>query len=180
MSPEWTIVLTVIAGGIGAYLGTYIRQKGQNLATKEDIAEITRIQESIKAELANRSHFSRVRYERETEIYRDLWQKCFAYYEAVTLLPATGNWNPESPAGNACVVTRNDLIVAIRNNRPFYPREIWEELITFQNSCLELKFIKESPYQGGRELLDLPKKMKSELEKLEIVIRARLDKFDAP
>ncbi|MFN0069828.1 MAG: hypothetical protein ACKVYV_19600 [Limisphaerales bacterium] len=69
-----TILLSAVAGAFGGWISAYLKQKGQNLATKEDIAEITRRQEEIKAELANRSHFSRLRYEREVAVYQTVWK----------------------------------------------------------------------------------------------------------
>jgi hypothetical protein len=53
-------------------MGAYLGKKGQNLATKEDIEGITRIQEAIKSELAMRSHFGRLRYEREMTDYHEV------------------------------------------------------------------------------------------------------------
>ena len=40
--------LTIVLSIGGAWLISYFREKGKNLATKEDIAEITRKQEEIK------------------------------------------------------------------------------------------------------------------------------------
>lgn len=37
-----------IAGGVGAYFGAYLSKKGENLATKEDVKEITTSQEEVK------------------------------------------------------------------------------------------------------------------------------------
>ena len=37
-----------IAGGLGAYFGAYLSRKGENLATKEDIADITKLQEGVR------------------------------------------------------------------------------------------------------------------------------------
>lgn len=68
------MLLSALAVMLGGWIIAYIKQKGQNLATKEDIAEITRRQEEIKAELANRSHFSRLRYEREMAVYQAVWK----------------------------------------------------------------------------------------------------------
>src|SRR5664279_4292154 len=65
--------LTVVLSIGGAWLFSYAREKGKNLATKEDISAITKAQEEIRNELANRSHFSRVRYDREMEIYKKVW-----------------------------------------------------------------------------------------------------------
>jgi hypothetical protein len=45
--------ISLIAAGAGGYLGAYLKRKGENLATKEDIAEITRVQEEIKAKISD-------------------------------------------------------------------------------------------------------------------------------
>jgi hypothetical protein len=41
--------LIFIISGISAYIGAYFKQKGNNLATREDIGKITKIVESIKS-----------------------------------------------------------------------------------------------------------------------------------
>ena len=83
--------------GVAAFLGNYLREKGKNAATKEDIARITaevegakakiaseveqaraRLSEElerIKADLAARTHFSKFRYEREMKLYEEIWPK---------------------------------------------------------------------------------------------------------
>jgi hypothetical protein len=48
----WTLLLVGAIALIGGYLGSYVRTKARNLATKEDIEEITNKVESIKAEYA--------------------------------------------------------------------------------------------------------------------------------
>jgi hypothetical protein len=45
------IVVVPIISGIAAYCGTYLKTKGKNLATKEDLREITTTVESIKSDL---------------------------------------------------------------------------------------------------------------------------------
>lgn len=47
-----TLVLLGILALLGGFLGSYLRTKGKNLATKEDIEAITKKIESIKAEYA--------------------------------------------------------------------------------------------------------------------------------
>jgi len=50
---EWLgWIFTVAAAGLGALIGSYLRKKGENLATREDIGKITREVEGIKAENA--------------------------------------------------------------------------------------------------------------------------------
>ncbi|BCZ77008.1 hypothetical protein PTKU64_06830 [Paraburkholderia terrae] len=43
-----TFLLTLIGSAFGAYYGNYLREKGKNLATREDIGHITSIVEDIK------------------------------------------------------------------------------------------------------------------------------------
>ncbi|MGH9599460.1 MAG: hypothetical protein ACRD27_06320 [Terracidiphilus sp.] len=39
--------------GAGAYLGAYLKRKGENLATKQDIGELTKTTEEIKAKISD-------------------------------------------------------------------------------------------------------------------------------
>ena len=73
-------LLTIVLSIGGSWLISYVREKGKNLATKEDIAEITQKVESIKTDLAGKQHFSRLRYEREIELYREIWTLVHQFY----------------------------------------------------------------------------------------------------
>jgi hypothetical protein len=61
MELSWTAApMTFILAGAGAYLGAYLRKKGENLATHEDIDKlndqvrsVTQITEEIKAKISN-------------------------------------------------------------------------------------------------------------------------------
>lgn len=48
----WSLLLVGILALLGGFLGSYLRTKGKNLATKQDTEEITKKVESIKAEYA--------------------------------------------------------------------------------------------------------------------------------
>src|ERR1035437_3300492 len=135
MTPEETIIFSFVAGGIGAFLGAYLRQKGKDFAIKESIAKITRIQEEIRAELANHSHFSRARYDREMEIYQKVWPKLMNFYEVMVL---GSNADPNS--GLAYHKATNEVIDAVRENRPFFPKEIRQEVLAFQGLCENQRF----------------------------------------
>jgi hypothetical protein len=46
-------LVTLICAAAGAYLGSYLKKKGENLATKEDIAELTRATKEIEAKISH-------------------------------------------------------------------------------------------------------------------------------
>ncbi|WP_028215333.1 hypothetical protein [Paraburkholderia mimosarum] len=58
-----TFLMTIIASGLGAYFSTYLKEKGKNLATKEDIGELTRIVEEIKNEHAKELELLKSRHQ---------------------------------------------------------------------------------------------------------------------
>lgn len=61
-----TGVLTILLGLlIKAYLPSYVKEKAKNLATKEDVAEITSLVERVRAEVSHES----VLLEKRREVY---------------------------------------------------------------------------------------------------------------
>ncbi len=48
MLPWWNYLVILITAGIGAYFGSYLMKKGENLATHEDIKDITSTVETVK------------------------------------------------------------------------------------------------------------------------------------
>lgn len=46
----WASLGIAVTSGIGAYFASYLREKGKNLATREDIAALTKVVEDIKTE----------------------------------------------------------------------------------------------------------------------------------
>jgi len=76
----WTIILTLIMAGAGAYLGTYLREKAKNLATQEDTKKITRAVEEVRAEFAReRDRASQVHTMRMAALERRLQAHQEAY-----------------------------------------------------------------------------------------------------
>lgn len=45
--------LSLLGGWFGGFFGAYFSKKGENLATKEDIAQITRVTKDIEAKISN-------------------------------------------------------------------------------------------------------------------------------
>ncbi len=70
----WQLLVFVVVAGVAAYFGSYLKKRGENLATKEDIGVLTRSVESIKTENA-----------KEIEKYKDnLLRKKIIFEEQLT------------------------------------------------------------------------------------------------
>jgi hypothetical protein len=53
---SWVAYVTVaIVALVGAYLGAYLRKRGENYATKQDLKELTTIAEQIRAQVSDAS-----------------------------------------------------------------------------------------------------------------------------
>lgn len=77
----WALVVMVlvvpIASGLAAYYGSYLRKKGENLATKEDLSNITTTVESIKAELETKKELTLAALDRRLDAHQEaftLWR----------------------------------------------------------------------------------------------------------
>ncbi len=136
-------VVTVFSIG-GAWLLSYVREKGKNLATKEDVTVLTNTVEAIKADLGARQHYSRVRYERELKVYEELWPRLCNLQAAVLSLRPVFDWGPvkgvseEEEKQNRrkrFLEAHGSFLQAVSLARPFYSSDIWERLQQLVKLC---------------------------------------------
>jgi len=146
----------------------------------------------IEAAIANKQHFSRLRYERELEIYEDIWKALTGLQEATCLLKTRGEVVTEIQTDDELRRRKlkefaeafNRLLFVVRENRPFYPQLVWEKLdqllafcrersVEFQADIEASSFSEfEKKFIGDRELLN------QLVMGIEIAIRTRLAQFD--
>jgi len=203
------IVVVAIVSFAAALFGPYLKKRLEDRATKKSLPEKTHIEESIKsfygkdietlkAWLGTRSHFNRLRYERETEVYRELWTALVETGQATQSLRAF--LEPYDPSETeekrklrkamTFAEKRRHLYEITTKNRPFYPSEVWEKLNGFlqftHEEFVQFQFI--DPRNGGPaktiEYFDKAATNQAEITKrindICEAIRHRLDKFDGP
>jgi len=83
-----------LVAGIGAYFGAYLREKGKNLTTKEDIDRIVRKTEEIKAEVSAEAWLRQKRWDRKWDCYVEMVR---SLGEVHTLIRESITLDPHSP-----------------------------------------------------------------------------------
>lgn len=86
MGPIETLVVTLVGAGVGAYFGSYLRQKGKNLATREDIDKIARETEAIKAQISGELWVQQKRWDFKHQVYVRLLESLAEVDQAVTIV----------------------------------------------------------------------------------------------
>ena len=91
-----TLFVVALVAGVGAYFGTYLHEKGKNLATKEDIDRIVRKTEEIKAEVSAEAWLWQKRWDRKWDCYvemvRSLGEVHTLIRESMTLDPCGADY----------------------------------------------------------------------------------------
>lgn len=146
------LVAVLSFGGtlLGGYLSSYLKTKGEHLATKEDIAEITAKIESVKHdyaqqlevtknELENHLKINSFRYEKEFSVLVELTEAVYKFREHAKeygkiALSAKKNLTEPAQKGD---FQRNyekeyaTLRLTAEKFRPFYAAEIYNLILEF-------------------------------------------------
>ena len=206
----WTAVIalsSVIVGmGITLLFG-YVKKRLENTASISDAWELTSETEAakapysvrlekVKAILGHRSHFNKIRYEREIEVYRKLWptlvdlkdiaQQLRPFFE-VTFGHQTDDAR-KSLKVNLFMERQLDAYKIVNKERPFFPPEIWVQLNallkTTQDEFVNFNFIDQSGLEKEEALRQIQKaeenqqQITEQIDRICEAIRVRLDKFD--
>ena len=144
------VVAALVVGWLlKSYFPSYFAEKGKNLATKEDIEEITRKIEQVKASLGSRLHIHQTRYENEFKILLELTEKLVTTRDAATgLRPEVAYDDVSDPQVkkkryNTYIDAARELYVFKETRQPFFPQTIYEALKAFDQAtwkeAVELK-----------------------------------------
>ncbi len=130
-----------------SFFPSYFKEKGKNLATKEDIEGITnkieRIRseyssnlELVKAELNKQLHIHKISSEKEFEILSELWRALAQLKNATSSLRPEGDIIDERISEQERKKQRLNIffenyykfLEIVQYNKPFYPKEIYEDV----------------------------------------------------
>ena len=130
----WLPSLCVII--LGLYFRSYLKKKAENLATKEDVSEITKRVESMKATVGAQLYIHRVRYQNEFSILMDLSEKLVALRDSAhslrPVLDQRDSRESEDERKRRRLKGHYDAAVAFykayETRMPFYPEEIYQSI----------------------------------------------------
>ena len=189
-----------------SFLPKYYSKKGENLATKEDIAEITdKIEsvkheyannlESVKAELSSKLNTHGHRYENEYLILSELTGLLVDVRDACLSLRPMLDYKPEGKSEddikierlNRLFEARKLLYMAREKKRPFYPSEIYKAIVDVDSTANveSVKYQYQNPFEKGnfenywKEAEKNQKEIAKFAEEAMEKIRMRVNKWEA-
>lgn len=204
-SQGFTLFYIILASAITlalSHLTSYLKAKGKNLATKEDITEVTDKIESTKTvylekveklryELSSKSQYSRLRFEKELEILRLIWPTLHELKEKVlSLRPVMDAGLNEGETmesrkrerAEAYLGAFRAFSLAVEHNRPFYSHEIWQGLKELKDICwseaVDWRFHDGSGLDYWDKAMENQKKISEKIDSLADLIRKRLSEFE--
>lgn len=165
--------LAFLGGLLGAYLSSYIKEKGKNVATKEDVAKITKEIESVKYEytketeslrsnLSNQIKVSGFRYEKEYEILLELTSKLVDVRDAaISMRPEMDYVDPQKDAQeitnerlNRFHKSHYELYISREKTKPFYSQEIYAAILEVEKAARfeSIQYRYRDPYEDHKNL----------------------------
>ena len=131
---QWLTFLGVVA--LGLYFRSYLMKKAENLATKEDVSEITKQVKSMKATIGAQLYIHQVRYQNEFNILMDLSEKLVALRDSAhslrPILDYVDSRETEDERKQKRLKKHYDAAVvfykAYETKMPFYPEEIYQSI----------------------------------------------------
>jgi len=179
-----------IAGGIFLFW-KYWEEKGKNLATKEDIGEITKKIEMIKGAIGSQLYIHQFRYQNEFKILLDLSEKVVMLKTATLafrpMLDSFGGGEEEKKKrmDEYWEIYRKFYRV-VECRKPFYHQDIYNEVIALEKTgrleLVQYKFTfdrgEERDPKYWENAIKNAEKIEEQAEKVLEAIRARITKWE--
>lgn len=118
----------------------YVEEKAKNLATKEDIGEITNTVEEVKKTHENYSHAWKEIFEKEYSILEGVWESAWKLQSTVRKLKPNTDFRDKNKSADQInrerwddyFKAKNEYIDSIILTRPFIPPNIYENCIEIE------------------------------------------------
>jgi len=135
--------LFIVLSGLACYLAVYLRQKGKNLATKEDIGNITDEIEKVKLKYAIESHRFQVAYsgllKKRAEVIEELYHLIVDTEETFGRFVSFAEDNPTKDKlrkeGGRLLY---EFLRKYKKNRIYFGEEVCEKLKSYSDSISEV------------------------------------------
>ncbi len=190
------VTLAVVAGlalWVRSYLSGYLGEKGKNLATKEDMAELTHKVEGVRMQYQRAGAATQAQFEAEFRTYEEIWG-CLIDVQraALSLRPMVdvglrqGETQEQRQEQRLTEFAEafNRFTSTYMKRRPFYPDAVFSEL----GSLAGLAHGEAVDYQYGeprldrdywRQARDNAQRISNQVDRICTVIRARLASLSA-
>jgi hypothetical protein len=138
----------------------YVDEKAKNLATVQDIQEITNKIESVKTEYVNRSYAWQKFLDFEFEIVKDVWKASWELQASVRSLNPIIERVPENQEERRKVYLArykyygekiNLFREAVLSNQPFIPPEIYASSMEIKKLVIPIQVQFEMTFDNGRD-----------------------------
>lgn len=143
--PWWSYFLWFVLAGLGSYIAVYLREKGKNLATKEDIRAITDRVEEVKLKYAKESHRFQVvssgLLKKRAEVIEEIYHLIVDIEEMFGRFVSLAEWKDDPPKdelrkeGGRLLY---DFLRKYRKNRIYFSEEVCDKLKSFSDSIYEV------------------------------------------
>ena len=175
------------------YLSTYLAEKGRNLATKEDIGDLTHRVEAIKLQYQRAGAVHQAQFEAEFHIYQEIWERLIdVQRSAMELRPMLDRGLTQGETADQRKAERlgrfaqafNEFTRTYWKRRPFYPDDVFRELNELtrlvHGEAIDYE-LKEPRVDPGywHQARDNAQRISEQIDRLCIVIRERLAKVGA-
>ena len=113
---------------------SYAAEKGKNLATKQDIEEITKKIEAVRGQYASLVHVHRAQVELELRVYEELWDALDVLRrKTLALRPPFDTADAKEAEeqqrrGAEFADAYNKLTRTVHGKRPFYPEDVHQKV----------------------------------------------------
>ena len=141
--PWWSYVLCAVFAGLASYVAVYLREKGKNSATKEDIGEITKRIEEVKLETAKELHRFQITssglLKKRAEVIEELYHLIVDTEETFGRFVGFAEDNPTKDKlrkeGGSLLY---EFLRKYKKNRIYFSEEVCEKLKSYSDSISEV------------------------------------------